>query len=96
MLADHGIIFSLAVFVWNSLNIILDFMLMVGASCHIRLSCCPSLSLTSCLRCLFLPWLVVSLLQLLVVGCLTVLGAAYTSLSLILQACHHLIPGLSL
>ena len=95
MLADHGILFSLAVFVWNSLNIILDFMLMVGASCHIRFSCCPSLTLMSCLRCLFLPWLVVSLFQLLVVGCLTVLGAAYASLGLILQACHHLIPNLS-
>ena len=39
MLGDHGIIFSLAVFVWNSLNIILNLMLMAEACCQIKL--CP-------------------------------------------------------
>ena len=86
MLGEHGIIFSLAVFIWNSLNIILDLMLMVGASCGVR---CHDVILVmshiSPLRCLFLPWLAVSLLQLMVVGCLTVLVAAYTSLCLLLQ-----------
>jgi len=71
VIGDHGIVFSLALFIWNSLNIILDLMLMVGASCGVR--------------CLFLPWLAVSLLQLVVVGCLTVLVTAYTSLCLLLQ-----------
>ena len=61
--------------------------------CHVSsLSCVILVMCNSCqvlhlslLRCLFLPWLGVSLLQLLVVGCLTVLVTAYTSLCLLLQ-----------
>ena len=39
----------------------------------------------SLLRCLFLPWLVGSMLQLVLVGCLMVMAAALTSLHFIMR-----------
>lgn len=70
-ISQHAICVSLTVFVWNSVNILLDFTLLIGSCCRVR--------------CLVLPWLIVSIIQLLILGCPLVICSSYFALYFLIQ-----------
>jgi len=71
VIGDHAVVVSLVLLIWNSINIIMDLLLLSGACCRVRF--------------LFIPWLVHSFLQILVIGCPIVIFSAYLGLHFILQ-----------
>jgi len=69
--SQHAIFVSLVVFVWNSVNLLMDFTLLIGSCCRVR--------------CLVLPWLIVSIIQLLIIGCPLVICSSYIAIYFLLQ-----------
>jgi len=70
-LGEHAIFGSLSVVACAGTNILLDFLLLIGACCGVR--------------CLLLPWLIVSMLQLVLLGCPTVIFFSLLGTYLLLQ-----------
>jgi len=70
-LGENAIFGSLSVVACAGTNILLDFLLLVGACCRVR--------------CLLLPWLILSMLQLILLGCPTVIFFSLLGTYLLLQ-----------
>jgi len=70
-LGENAIFGSLSVVACAGTNVLLDFLLLVGACCRVR--------------CLLLPWLILSMLQLILLGCPTVIFFSLLGTYLLLQ-----------
>merc|ERR1712045_412972 len=68
---ENAVLGSMAVAAMASTNILLDFFLLIGACCGVR--------------CLVVPWLLVSMLQLILLGCPTVIFFSLLGTYLLLQ-----------
>lgn len=70
-IGENAIFGSLTIVAFSGTNILLDFFLLIGACCGVR--------------CLLLPWLLVSMLQLILLGCPTVIFFSLLGTYLLLQ-----------
>jgi len=70
-IGENAIIGSLVVVCFAASNILLDFLLLIGACCGVR--------------CLLLPWLLFTMLQIILLGCPTVISFSLLGTYLLLQ-----------
>jgi len=70
-IGENAIVVSLAIVACSGTNILIDFFLLIGACCGVR--------------CLLVPWLLVSMIQLIFLGCPTVIFFSLLGTYLLLQ-----------